>query len=685
VTRQRKVAVAERSHALLTGKYGVPETDIIFDPLVFPCGTGDKNYVGSALETVEGVRLIKERFPNCKTILGISNVSFGLPAAGREVLNSVFLYHCTKAGLDSAIVNTEKLERYPSISQEERDLSETLLFAAEPEAASVALAAFAAHFRGVGPRATQQVENLPLEERLPRYILEGSKDGLTADLDEALKTSAPLDIINGPLMAGMAEVGRLFNANELIVAEVLQSAEAMKAAVAHLEPLMEKSDSGGRGRLLLATVKGDVHDIGKNLVEIILNNNGFKVVNLGIKVPPHKIIEAIEKHKPDMIGLSGLLVKSTREMVITAEELKAAGHALPILVGGAALTRSFTHRRIAPVYDGPVVYAPDAMTGLDLAGRLMDPEARPGLEEELSRDNKLYASSGKAAPKPVAAPRTSGVRITELADVPAPPDLDRHVLAALDLDEVWSYINPAMLYNKHLGLKGRFSRLLEEGDSKAQFVKEAVDTVKAECRQGSMTIAAVYQFFAAEADGQRLQLFILGNDTPVGTLSFRRQKQGDERCLTDYVRKPLPDGRRDTICLMTTTAGAGIRELSTRYREEGAYLKSHVLQALALESAEASMEWLHAQVRGWWGSPDAQDTPRDDLFKAKYKGKRYSFGYPACPDMEEQKPLFALLRPEEIGVDLTEGFMMDPEASVSAVAFHHPEATYFSVGKIEED
>jgi 5-methyltetrahydrofolate--homocysteine methyltransferase len=296
VTRQRKLAVAERSHELLTGKYGVPETDIIFDPLVFPCGTGDANYVGSALETVEGVRLIKERFPHCKTILGISNVSFGLPPAGREVLNSVFLYHCTRAGLDSAIVNTEKLERYPSIPQDERELAEKLLFADEPAAADEALAAFAAHFRGAGPRKTQPVDNLPLEERLPRYILEGSKDGLTADLDEALKTSAPLEIINGPLMAGMAEVGRLFNDNELIVAEVLQSAEAMKAAVAHLEPLMEKADSGGRGRgrLLLATVKGDVHDIGKNLVEIILNNNGFKVINLGIKVPPHRLIEAIE-------------------------------------------------------------------------------------------------------------------------------------------------------------------------------------------------------------------------------------------------------------------------------------------------------------------------------------------------------------------------------------------------------
>jgi 5-methyltetrahydrofolate--homocysteine methyltransferase len=680
VTRQRKLAVAERSHNLLTEKYGVPETDIIFDPLVFPCGTGDTNYVGSALETVEGVRLIKERFPRCKTILGISNVSFGLPAAGREVLNSVFLYHCTRAGLDAAIVNTEKLERYPSISEGERELAEKLLFAAEPAAAEEALTAFAAHFRGAGPRHTRPVESLPLEERLPRYILEGSKDGLTADLDEALKTSPPLEIINGPLMAGMAEVGRLFNANELIVAEVLQSAEAMKAAVAHLEPLMEKADSGGRGRLLLATVKGDVHDIGKNLVEIILNNNGFRVINLGIKVPPHALIEAIKEHKPDLIGLSGLLVKSTREMVIAAEELKAAGFALPLLVGGAALTRSFTHRRIAPVYDGPVVYAPDAMSGLDLAGRLMDPEKRPALEEELRRDAKLYASSGKAAPRPAAGRRSNATPITPLDDPPAPPDLERHVLPKLDLDDVWSYINPAMLYNKHLGLKGRFDRLLAAGDSKALFVKEAVDTVKAECRQGAMTVSGLYRFFPVEPDGERLVLYSPGGDTVAGTLAFRRQQHGDGRCLTDYVRGPLAGGRRDTICLMVTSAGAGIRDLATRYRDEGAYLKSHALQALALESAEAAMEWLHARVRGWWGSPDPGDMPRSDLFKAKYSGKRYSFGYPACPDLEEQKPLFDLMQPEEIGIHLTEGYMMDPEASVSAIAFHHPEATYFSVG-----
>ncbi|HXG20966.1 MAG TPA: homocysteine S-methyltransferase family protein, partial [Methylomirabilota bacterium] len=305
VTRQRKLEVARRSYELLTKKYGLAPEDLIFDPLVFPLGTGDQNYIGAGEETIEGVRLIKQTFPECKTILGISNVSFGLPPAGREVLNSVFLYHCVKAGLDMAIVNSEKLERYASIPEEERRLCEDLIYWRGDDP----VAAFAAHFRQKGKTAKYDArKELPLDERLARYIIEGSKDGLADDLNEALQTRKPLDIINGPLMAGMDEVGRLFNNNELIVAEVLQSAEAMKAAVAHLEPFMEKGSDALKGAVMLATVKGDVHDIGKNLVEIILSNNGYRVVNLGIKVPPETLIQAYREHTPDIIGLSGLLV-----------------------------------------------------------------------------------------------------------------------------------------------------------------------------------------------------------------------------------------------------------------------------------------------------------------------------------------------------------------------------------------
>src|SRR4029078_8590163 len=302
----------------------------------------------------------------------ISNVSFGLPEAGREVLNSVFLYHCTKAGLDLAIVNSEKLERYASIPEEERRLAEDLLWNRGEDP----IAAFAAHFRGASSRQKKTGSDLPLDERIGNYIIEGTKEGLIPDLNLKLKEAAPLDIINGPLMAGMSEVGRLFNNNELIVAEVLQSAEAMKASVNHLEQFMEKADTAARGKIMLATVKGDVHDIGKNLVEIILSNNGYTVINLGIKVLPETLIQEYQKHKPDAIGLSGLLVKSAQQMVVTAEDLKSAGIEVPILVGGAALSENYTRNKIAPGSVQPVCYAKDAMTGLGLMNQLSDPNER---------------------------------------------------------------------------------------------------------------------------------------------------------------------------------------------------------------------------------------------------------------------------------------------------------------------
>ena len=383
ITKERKLEIALRSHELLTQKYGVPEQDIIFDPLVFPAGTGDENYIGSAAETVEGVRIIKEALPNTKTVLGISNVSFGLPAAGREVFNSVFLYHCTQAGLDMAIVNSEMMQRYATIPEEDRQLSEDLIWNRGDDP----VAAFAAHFRDRAPRATAEERSaLPLDDRLAQCIIEGSKEGLAEDLDLALQEREPLAIINGPLMAGMDEVGRQFNANQLIVAEVLQSAEAMKFAVAHLEPHMERTDAASRGRVLLATVKGDVHDIGKNLVEIIMSNNGYQVINLGIKVAAQELIAGYREHDPDIIGLSGLLVKSAQMMVETVQDFRTAGIRVPVLVGGAALSNRFTRLRIAPEYDGMVAYSPDAMTGLALANVIQDADERERLAARLATE-----------------------------------------------------------------------------------------------------------------------------------------------------------------------------------------------------------------------------------------------------------------------------------------------------------
>src|SRR5947199_4974243 len=462
VTSARKLAIAERSHRLLTEKYGVPEEDIIFDPLAFPVGTGDQNYVGAGAQTIEGVRLIKEALPRTKTILGVSNVSFGLPAAGREVLNSVFLYHCVRAGLDLAIVNSEKLERYPSIPEEERRLAEDLIYWRGEDP----VAAFAAHFRGRSGVVKQSDRSaLPLDERLARYIIEGSKDGLVEDLAEKRTQAKPLEIINGPLMAGMDEVGRLFNDNELIVAEVLQSAEAMKAAVAYLEPFMEKTESATKGKVILATVKGDVHDIGKNLVEIILANNGFRVVNLGIKVPPEDLIAAFRTHRPDLIGLSGLLVKSAQQIVVTAEDLRAAGVRCPVLVGGAALSAKFTAAKIAPAYGELVCYANDAMQGLDLANKLVDGRTREAAAAEVQAAQARLREAPAPAAKRAAPAVASLIRHDQ--PIPTPPDLKRHVLDRFPLEEFFPYLHPAMLYCKHLGLRGNLEALPAAGDDEA--------------------------------------------------------------------------------------------------------------------------------------------------------------------------------------------------------------------------
>ncbi|MGK5081780.1 methionine synthase [Bdellovibrionota bacterium FG-1] len=705
VSRDRKLAIAERSYQLLTEKYGIAPEDIYWDPLVFPCATGDAQYVGSAQETIEGIRLIKQKFPRTKTVLGISNVSFGLPTAGREVLNSVFLYHCVQAGLDLAIVNAEKLERYASIPEEEKLLSDNLLFNRGKDP----VAAFAAHFRALSANGQERKNakkiQLPLMERLPRYIIEGSKDGLAEDLAECLQTMKPLEIINGPLMKGMDEVGRLFNANQLIVAEVLQSAEAMKAAVSHLEPHMEKNESSSRGKILLATVKGDVHDIGKNLVEIILSNNGFKVVNLGIKIPPEQLIAAVREHQPDIVGLSGLLVKSAHQMVTTAEDFTRAGVQTPMMVGGAALSSNFVDNQIARAYSGTVAYASDAMSGLDLAKTIVDPERFSKFKEELA--TRRAASKAKVPTARVAVTAEPDRRPSTLAllterEIPAPPDFERHILRNSPIEPVWKFINPLMLYGRHLGIKGGVVRKLEaavtdqkiraeleEQDPKSLAIWKAVQEVKDEYKGTDvLRPSAVYRFFKAAADGSRLLVFPHSQEKclPV-TFEFPRQQKVDGLCLSDYTlpvaqpgQIPNPADLQDNVAFFVVSVGKGVRELSENLKNWGDYLKSHIIQALALESAEAYAEWLHSQLRRMWGYPDTPEMTMMDRFQAKYQGKRYSFGYPACPRLDDQALLWKLLNPDEIGVNLTDGFMMDPESSVSALVFHHPQASYFSVG-----
>lgn len=681
VTRDEKLKIAQRSYQLLVEKYGLHPNDIIFDPLVFPVGTGDEQYIGSALETVEGIRLIKEALPDCSTILGISNVSFGLPLAGREVLNAVYMYECTKAGLDYAIVNSEKLERYASISVEERRLAEQLLFETTQKNYDEVLGEFTSFYRNKKVEEKTPLVSLSLEERLAHYVVEGTKDGLIPDLKRALERYTPLEIINGPLMSGMDEVGRLFNENQLIVAEVLQSAEVMKASVAFLEPHMDRTETQTKGKVILATVKGDVHDIGKNLVEIILANNGYQIVNLGIKVPPEQLIAAYHQEQPDIIGLSGLLVKSAQQMVVTAQDLRAAKIDVPLLVGGAALSRKFTDTRIAKEYNGPVFYAKDAMDGLDLANQLMNPEKRKKLIDDVQERRKKTllveqkkAVAGVSAPKIV---RRSGVN--REAPVFEPPDLSRHILRNYPLSHLRPYLNEQMLLGRHLGLKGNVEKLLREGNEKAWDLKKKVDGLLQMLESDRLlTPQGIYQFFPAQSSGDEILIYSPERPTQIiERFLFPRQSKAPYLCLADFLR-PVESKTMDYVGFLAVTAGNQVRQLAEDWKETGEYLFSHMIQAVALEIAEAFAERLHHQMRDFWGFPDPIEMTMKERFGARYQGIRVSFGYPACPDLSDQQKIFRLIKPEEIGIQLTEGMMMDPEASVTAMVFSHPEARYFN-------
>lgn len=674
VTRERKLEIAQRSYDLLVNTYHIPPQDIIFDPLVFPVGTGDQEYIGAALETIEGIRLIKETFPECKTLLGVSNVSFGLPPSGREVLNAVFLYHTTLAGLDYAIVNTEKLERYASIPKEELELCEKLLFETNDET----LATFTAFYRQKKVEKVVETSSLTLEERLAHYVVEGSKNGLIPDLEVALKKYPPLDIINGPLMTGMEEVGRLFNANQLIVAEVLQSAEVMKAAVSYLEPFMEKKDSASKGKMVLATVKGDVHDIGKNLVEIIFSNNGYEIVNLGIKIPPEQIIEACRQERPDIIGLSGLLVKSAQQMVTTAQDLKNAGIDTPILVGGAALTRKFTQNRIAHEYDGLVLYSKDAMEGLELANKLQIEEVRTQLLHQ-QQEQQLQAASVAVSIQTKEEDMAHKSTVSRTTPVFVPPDFSRHVLTHYPISHLQPYVNYRMLLGKHLGIRGNIEKNLQNKDEKTMEFHAIIQELLQEATDHQLIEAhGMYQFFPAQSDGDQVIVYDPTNHKNIlERFHFPRQRKDPYLCLADFLR-PVDSKEMDSIAFLAVTTGKGIREKAYALKDAGNYLRSHIIQALAQELAEAFAERLHHIIRDNWGFPDAPMMTMQERFGARYQGSRVSFGYPACPDIEDQEKLFNLLSPQDIGIQLTDGFMMDPEASVTAMVFAHPEARYFN-------
>jgi 5-methyltetrahydrofolate--homocysteine methyltransferase len=450
----------------------------------------------------------------------------------------------------------------------------------------------------------------------------------------------------------------------------------MKASVSFLEQFMDKKDDSGKGKILLATVKGDVHDIGKNLVDIILSNNGYKVIDLGIKVTPQTLIQAVKAENPDIIGLSGLLVKSAQQMVITAQDLHEANCDIPILVGGAALSRKFTRMKIAPQYDGPVVYAKDAMDGLSLANQLRtSPELFAEKEAAVTEERKPKSSTSQAV-----------VELLEkrgnLSEAPifSPVDTKRHILKDIDLPQIIPYVNLQMLIGHHLGLKGKVKELLKKKDPKATELFELIQVLlKDGAKNQWFKPAAAYQFFPSYSEGNKLHILDPNNTNSIlETFDFPRQEKLPYRCISDYVRPKQEDGF-DYVAMFAVTAGSQIRELAQGFKEQGDYLKSHAVQALALELAEGLAERTHQLIRDRWGFPDAPDFTMDQRFSAKYQGQRFSFGYPACPDLEDQAKLFNLLKPEDIGIKLTEGFMMEPEASVTAIVVSHPEAKYFNV------
>ncbi len=696
VTLERKLEVTEKIYRVLRDEFNIPDADIIFDPLVFPAGTGDPNYVDAARQTVKAIRRIKEVYSKCLTILGISNVSFGLPRAGRDVVNSVFLYECTQAGLDMAIVNTERLRRYPTIPKKERKLAEDLLFVGNVDS----IAAFNHYFGDMAVKADEdEWSGFSTEEKVFRAVVEARREGLMENIDSLLWEMSPMSIVNGPLLQGMDEVGRLFGDNKLIIAEVLESAEVMKTAVDHLRHFIPGGSSPkSKGKIVLATVKGDVHDIGKNLVDIIMSNNGFEVIDLGIKVPPETIIEAVREHKPDMIGLSGLLVRSAQQMVNTATDLSAAGVGIPLMVGGAALTQKFALTKIAPAYKGAVLYTSKAMDGLSLGNRIIDPVQLPKLIKECEK-KRTEAEKGKPLPeeKPRAKrrrpvrkikPRVTATKPeAELevlpsrwieTDVPEPPDLEMHIEKELPSEDIFEYINVHMLYGKHLWVEGLGKRMKNPDDVKFIKLQEQVKEVFEEAVwEGILVPQAVYRWFKAWSGGE--QIYVENPDGgEVENFYFPRQRNNGDLSATDWLRpRELGD---DYINMFVITTGPDIGYKATQMRKEGRLLASHILQALALEMTEATAEWLHEKLRRDWGIGDPPSFMLEDLFKTRYRGVRLSFGYPACPVIEDQAGLFRLLKPEQIGIKLTESMMMAPEASVSAVVFHHPEGRYFGTG-----
>ena len=699
-TAENKLRIAKRAYEQATSEAGLPASDIFFDALALPISTGIEEDRKNALETIDAIRRIKSELPGAFTILGVSNVSFGLSPASRVVLNSVFLHDAVEAGLDSAIVNASKIEPLNRIGEQELKVARELIYDQRKFEGDVCtydpLTEFTKLFEGVKAKTSKkESKGATVEERLKNHIIDGEKIGLEDELKTALQHYSALDIINNILLEGMKVVGDLFGSGQMQLPFVLQSAEAMKAAVRFLEPFMEKKGGAtAKGKMVLATVKGDVHDIGKNLVDIILTNNGYKVFNLGIKQTIDSILDAYDEHKADAIGMSGLLVKSTLIMKENLELMNERGIKVPVVLGGAALTRRYVEDDLKAIYRGQLFYARDAFAGLHTMDKLVGiagngrgiaetlegtkSETNGDLEDLVGEEAKLGIRKSSRVLSVGDTTHTTRSNVTADALIPNSPFFGSRVVEDIPLDDVFSFINETALFKGQWQFKQGRTSPEDYKSLVASKVRPLFDELKERSkREGLLIPKVVYGYFQCQSEGNDLIVFDEAKKELV-RFTFPRQPAGKHLCLADFFAS-RESGKMDVVAFHLVTVGRRASEYAQELFKSDNYADYLYFHGLGVESAEALAELWHQRIREELGIADTDATELSKLFHQQYQGSRYSFGYPACPRLEDQEKLFALLDPARIDVTLTEEFQLEPEQSTSAIIVHHPEAKYFSI------